>query len=160
MIVVKLEEIENLARKIPIEEILKKFDWKDFEEVVAEIFKRNDFLVKKNFRFKTKKRYEVDIIAIRRNLVFCVDCKRWSGGKYKKSGIRKSVEEQEERTKAIRNILAKNPILRKTLKIEGKPEVRPLLVTLMEEDLIKEKNTFIVPVFKLNSFLLEIENYL
>jgi hypothetical protein len=102
----------------------------------------------------------VDILAIRRNLVFCVDCKRWSGGRYKKSGIKRSVEEQEKRTNLIKNIIDKNPILRKTLKIESNPEVKPLIITLMEEDLTKEKNTFIVPVFKLNSFLLEIENYL
>jgi Holliday junction resolvase-like predicted endonuclease len=158
--VVELEEIENLVRKNPMEEVLKNFDWKDFEEIVAEIFRRYDFIVKKNFRFKTKKRYEVDIIAVRQNLVFCVDCKRWSGGRYKKSGIKKSVEMQEKRTNVIKNILEKNPILRKTLKIEDEPEIKSLLVTLMEEDLVKEKNTFIVPVFKLNSFLLEIENYI
>jgi Holliday junction resolvase-like predicted endonuclease len=158
--VVELEEIESLVRKIPIEEVLENFDWKDFEEIVAEIFRRHDFIVKKNFRFKTKKRHEVDIIAARKNLVFCVDCKKWSGGRYKKSGIKKSVEMQEKRTKAIKNILDKNPILRERLKIENEPKVRPLLVTLMEEDLIKEENTFIVPVFKLNSFLLEIENYI
>jgi Holliday junction resolvase-like predicted endonuclease len=158
--VVELEEIENLVRKNPMEEVLKNFDWKDFEEIVAEIFRRHDFIVKKNFRFKTKKRYEVDIIAVRQNLVFCVDCKRWSGGRYKKSGIKKSVEMQEKRTNVIKNILEKNPILRKTLKIEDEPKIKSLLVTLMEEDLVKEKNTFIVPVFKLNSFLLEIENYI
>jgi Holliday junction resolvase-like predicted endonuclease len=158
--VVKLEEIEDLARKIPIEEILKKFDWKDFEEVVAEIFRRNDFLVKKNFRFKTNKKYEIDILATRRNLVLCVDCKRWSGGRYKKSGIKKSVEEQEKRANEVKNILVKNPILRKTLKIEDVFEVRPLLVTLMEEDSVEERSTFIIPVFNLNSFLIEIENYL
>jgi Holliday junction resolvase-like predicted endonuclease len=156
----KLEEIENLARRIPIEEILKKFDWKDFEEIVAEIFRRNDFLVKNNFRFKTKKRYEVDIIATRSNLVFCVDCKRWSGGRYKKSGIRKSVEEQEKRTEAIKKFLMKNPILRKALNVDEKFKILPLIITLMEEDLAKEKNTFVVPIFKLNSFLLNLENYL
>jgi len=158
--VVELEKIENLAKRAPIEEILENFDWKDFEEIVAEIFRRHDFIVKKNFRFKTKRRYEVDIVAVRQNLVFCVDCKRWSGGRYKKSGIKKSVEMQEKRTEIIKNILDKNPILRKALKIKDKFEVKSLLVTLMEEDLAKEKNTFIVPVFKLNSFLLEIENYI
>jgi Holliday junction resolvase-like predicted endonuclease len=158
--VVELEKIENLAKRAPIEEILENFDWKDFEEIVAEIFRRHDFIVRKNFRFKTKRRYEVDIVAVRQNLVFCVDCKRWSGGRYKKSGIKKSVEMQEKRTEIIKNILDKNPILRKALKIKDKFEVKSLLVTLMEEDLAKEKNTFIVPVFKLNSFLLEIENYI
>jgi hypothetical protein len=158
---IDLEKIKvEVAKGKALEEVLKNFDWKDFEEIVAEIFRRHDFLVKKNFRFKIEKRHEVDILAIRRNLVFCVDCKRWSGGRYKKSGIKRSVEEQEKRTNLIKNIIDKNPILRKTLKIESNPEVKPLIITLMEEDLTKEKNTFIVPVFKLNSFLLEIENYL
>jgi Holliday junction resolvase-like predicted endonuclease len=157
---VELEEIESLARKFSIEDVLEKYDWKEFEKIVAEIFKRNNFSVKKNFRFNLKKKYEVDVLAARGKFVFCVDCKRWSGGRYKKSGIRKSAEEQEKRTEEVKKFLEKNPMLRNVLNVSENFKIYPLIVTLMEEDLIQEKNTFVVPVFKLNSFLLNLESYL
>lgn len=156
---IELKEIEKLARKFPVEEVLKEHDWKEFERIVAEVFKENEFTVKKNFRFKINKKYEIDIIATRGNLILCVDCKKWSGGRYKKSGIKKSAKDQEKRTRMMEKYLKNNPLLMKNLKIEGDFEIRPMIVTLMEEDLIREGNTFIVPFFKLNSFLLEIENF-
>ncbi|MEM5829801.1 MAG: NERD domain-containing protein [Candidatus Aenigmatarchaeota archaeon] len=155
-----LEEIEKLAKEKPIEEVLENFGWKEFEEVVAEIFRRHEFFVRRNFRLKTRKRYEIDIVAVKSNFVFCIDCKRWLGGRYKKSAIKRSAKEQEKRTRVMKRFLEKNPILRESLKIASKFEIIPLILTLMEEDLIKEGNTFIVPLFKLNSFLLEFESYL
>jgi len=156
----ELEEIEKQVRKLPIEEILKKHDWNEFEKIVAEIFKANNFEIKKNFRFKTKKRYEIDILAVKQNLIFCVDCKKWSSGRYKKSGIKIAATKQEKRTRMVRNFLKKNPIAMQMLKIGQTPKFYSLIVTLMEEDIIQEKKTFIVPIFKLNSFLLESERHL
>lgn len=157
---VELDEIEKKARGISLEEILKEHDWREFEKMVGGIFEKNEFKVKRNFRFKTKKRYEIDILATKQNFVFCVDCKKWSGGRYKKSGIKAAVSEQEKRTLLVRNFLKKNPIAMQMLKIDRDTRFYSLIVTLMEEDMFQEKKTFIVPVFKLNSFLLEVEKYL
>jgi Holliday junction resolvase-like predicted endonuclease len=157
---VKLDEIERQLRKVPIEEVLKKFDWKDFEEIVSEIFRNNDFTVKQNFRFRVKKRYEIDVLAIKQNLIFCVDCKKWSAGRYKKSAIKTAVSEQEKRTEMLRKFLENNPIATEMLKIGKNPRFQSLITTLMEEDVIQNKKTLIVPIFKLNSFLLELESYL
>jgi Holliday junction resolvase-like predicted endonuclease len=152
---VELEKIEKLSRKIPIEEVLKEHDWKEFEETVAEIFRRNEFAVKRNFRFKTRKRHEIDVLSVKRDSVICVDCKRWLGGRYKKSQLKKSVKEQEKRVRLLKNFLKRNPIAMQMLKIGPGCKFYPLMVTLMEEEIKKEGNTFIVPIFKLNSFLLE-----
>lgn len=157
---VELGEIEKLARKIPLEEILEKHDWREFENIVAGIFKANGFSVRKNFRFKTKERHEVDVLAVKQNLIFCVDCKKWKGGRYKKSGIKVAVKNQERRTGILRNFLKRNPIAIQILKIGKNLRFCSLIVTLMEEDIIQEEKTFIVPIFKLNSFLLELERYL
>jgi len=159
IIVVELEEIEILAKKMPIEEVLKNFKWKEFEEIVAEIFRAHGFVVKKNFRFKAERRYEIDVLAVRNNLIFCVDCKRWSGGRYKKSRIKMCVAEQEKRVEALKSLLNKEKTLKDCLKVGENFEIKPLLITLMEEDLREEKNTLIVPIFKLNSFLIEAECY-
>jgi len=157
---IELEKLENLARKIPIEEVLRKHDWREFEEIVAEIFRRNEFTVKKNFRFKTRKRHEIDVLSVKGDLAICVDCKRWLGGRHKKAGLKKAVEEQEKRVRLLKNFLKRNPIAMQMLRIEPGCKFYSLIVTLMEEEILQEKNTFIVPIFKLNSFLLELEAYL
>ena len=149
----KLQKGEN------IEDILDKFDWKIFEGVVAEILQENGFNTKQNFRFKTRRRYEIDIIAVKNNKIFCIDCKWWNKGRYKKSGLKNAVINQENRVKELQKFLKKNPIARSVLKITRGYKIYTLLVTLHEEDTIKENNTFVVPVWKLNKFVTEIEQY-
>lgn len=156
-----LEELKTQIMKgKSIEEILKKSDWKNFESVIARIFEENNFLTKLNFRFKTKRRYEIDIIAIRNNKIFCVDCKLWDKGRYKKTSLKYSITTQEKRVKEFRKFLKKNPIARSMLKIESDFTVYPLLITLYEENMIKEKETFVIPAWKLNSFVNELESYI
>lgn len=157
-------ELEKIRKDLlggkTVEEILEKFDWKEFEKTVAEIFERNDFNTKNNFRFKTRNRYQIDIVAIRQNKVFCVDCKQWGRGRYKKSGLKQAVKEQEKRVKELKRFLKKNLIAQKILKIDLDYTFCSLIVTLLEEDLLKENETFVVPVWKLNSFLLDMEKFL
>lgn len=141
-----------------IEDVLEEFDWKKFEEIVEEIFNSNDFKTYRNFRFKTKRQYEIDLIAIGCRRVLCIDCKQWRRGRYKKSGLRPVVEKQRERVKQLLKFLNKNLIAQAKINLEL--EFHPLVVTLLPEELIKESGVFIVPVWKLNSFLVELEKYL
>jgi len=151
---IDLEEIKTEVLKgKPIEEVLEKFDWKKFETTVAEVFRKHNFLVKQNFWFKTRKRYEIDILAIRQNSCLCVDCKEWSRGRYKKTGLKYAVKQLGKRIDEVKKFFKKNPIVSQKLKFY------PILVTLFEEELIKEDKSFIVPVSKLNSFLCEFETY-
>lgn len=142
-----------------IEEIILNFDWKEFENLVAEIFKANGFFVKTNLRFKTVKRYEIDILAVDGEVVFAVDCKEWGRGRYKKSGLKNAVEKQEERVKQLKNFIKSNPIAQKSFRVH-KQEIFPMIVTWLQEDLQKHDHSFIVPVWKLNSFLLHEDNFI
>lgn len=148
----------QLQKDKVIENILEKYDWKKFEGIIAEIFQENGFNTKQNFRFKTRKRYEIDIVAIRNNRIFCVDCKWWGRGRYKKTGLKNAVISQENRVKELQNFLKKNPIAKSLLKVT-KYKIYPLLITLHEEDMVHENETFVVPVWKLNRFITEIEQY-
>lgn len=141
-----------------IEDLLEGFDWRGFEEIIGEILNSNGFKIYRNFRFKTKRRYEIDLVAIGNRRVLCIDCKQWGKGRYKKSGLRNAVEKQRERVKQLLKFLKKNPIAQDKLNL--KYEFHPLIVTLLQEELIKENGVFIVPVWKLNSFLVELEDYL
>jgi Holliday junction resolvase-like predicted endonuclease len=131
--------------------------WKKFEQFVADIFRANEFRVRQNFRFKTSKSYEIDILAIGQRYSFCVDCKQWSGGRYKKGALGIAVSNQQRRVKELKKLLKKNVIARDMLKTG---RLYPLIVTQMEEDLLKEGETWVVPVEKLNSFLLNHEKYI
>lgn len=144
-----------------IEEILEEIDWKEFEELVAEILKKNGFKTHLNFRFKTGERYEIDIIAVKRNLSLVIDCKHWGRGRHKKTGLKYAVEDQEERVGELKNFLEEDPGSQKRLGLSlEKTELIPLIITWLEESLLKYEETFIVPVWKLNHFLLNLSKYI
>jgi len=141
----KLEEIENLIRSgKTVEEVLSLISWKEFEEKVEEIFRIHNFKTIRNFRFKTAKRFEIDIIAEKRDLIFAVDCKQWNKGRYKISALKKAAERNLERVKELQNTL-----------IGRNKKIIPIIITLFDETIYEHDGVFIVPLFKLNSFLLE-----
>ena len=156
----KLEEVEQFLQKgRTIEEFVEKIDWKEFETFVKEIFSANGFKSISNFRFKTSRRFEIDIVASKNNLVFVVDCKEWDKGRYKNSGLMKAAEDQIRRTDEFKKFLMKNPIAKNKLKVNSNPKVVPILVTWYDETISEHQNCFVVPVWKLNSFLISYDFY-
>ncbi len=157
-------ELEEIRKYVfsgkSIEEVLGGFDWKGFEKAVEEVFKSNNFKTCRNFRFKTKRRYEIDLIAIRGDNVFCVDCKEWGRGRYKKTGLKLAISNQKERLKEFLKFMKVNQILQAKLSLNPKFKFCPLIVTLLQEEVIKENDTLVVPIWKLNLFLVDLESYL
>jgi len=159
--IVELEKIrKNVLSGEDIEEVLENFDWKEFEKIVSDIFEINSFRIFRNFRFKTNRRYEIDLIAIKGNKIICVDCKEWGRGRYKKSGLKNAADKQKQRVKEFRKFLRKNPIAKAKFRINKKNQFHPLIITLFQEEIIKKDEVFIVPIWKLNHFLNEMEKYL
>ena len=118
--------------------------WKTFEEIVAEVFQLHGYETDLNFRFKTSRRYEIDVLAVCKDKAIAVDCKRWLGGRYKLSQLKKEAEKHAERSKELANVW----------KDEVK-EVIPIIVTLKEEGIKEWNGVIILPIWKLNTFLLE-----
>ena len=143
-----------------IEKVVGEIDWKEFEKLIAEILKKHDFSVHNNFRFKTDRRFEIDVLAIRNKISLLIDCKQWGRGRYKKTGLKYSVKEQEERAKQLKKFLKNNPIAQAKLKIKKTTKFIPLLVTWFEEEALEHENIFIVPVWKFNEFLLNMSEYI
>ena len=140
-----LEEIKREIEKgKDIEEILKKFSWKSFEQIVEAIFQIHGFKTKRNFRFKTKRRFEIDVLAYKNNYGFCVECKKWNLNWNRKSKIKEACLKNEEKCKELRKIWNWK-----------KFKLQSLVVTLWQEDLKEFSKTKIVSIYKLNSFLLE-----
>lgn len=152
-----LEKVTGqVVRGKAIEDVLGKSDWKNFEAVVGDIFRQNDFRVWNNFRFKTGRRYEIDLVASRSGTVFCVDCKRWSRGRDKTWRLAKAANDQEKRTTALRKFLRSNPIAQGIMKFSECSFVS-VVTTLYEENILKEGKTFVVPAKKLNAFILNFD---
>lgn len=156
-----MSKLENIIRHVlkgeKIEVVTGRFDWREFEQTIGDAFRYNDFTVSNNIRFKLKRRFEIDLIAEKRDVIFCIDCKRWSEGRDKTWSLARAAAEQEVRTKAFRkfsnsnlkNILDENFSDRKYV---------PIIVTLHQENILQEGKTFVVPIGKLNTFLLEHED--
>ncbi len=143
---------ELILKGTAIEDILDGMDWRGFEDICSKILEENGWTTKKNFRFKTKSRHEIDILAARENKVLAIDCKHWGIRPGKKSQLRVAAEKQSKRASELGKIRFLDQV--------KPPEVFPLIITWFEEDIIKEKDVWIVPISKLNGFLLDIESYM
>ncbi len=90
-----------------VERVSGVLDWKEFENIAAIAFERNGYSVARNLRFKhAGRRWEMDIMACRKPIVACADCKHWHHGMYP-SAIKRIVEEQVERTSALAESMPK-----------------------------------------------------
>ena len=64
-----------------LERVSRALGWLEFEEIVARIFEENGYDVKRRFRFQADgRRWEIDILATRRSLIVCAECKHWAKG--------------------------------------------------------------------------------
>ena len=118
--------------------------WQNFERLVAFIFEVNDFQVVIN-KIKTfkRKRRQYDVIARKNERIFLVECKKWAGNRRRLSALKKAIVQHKERTEFYENLTGE--------------ATTPILVTLIEEDIKFYEDLPIVPIFKLNSFINEID---
>ena len=74
-----LEEIQyHVLHGRSIEDVIKDTDWRGFEDICSKILEENGWKFRKNYRFKTERRYEIDILAEKGGNVLLIDCKQWS----------------------------------------------------------------------------------
>ena len=162
--------------KLDIKSISEILNYDGFEALVQEILSKNNYITTKNVRFSDKsnfksktsqKRYEIDIIGIYLKYILLIDAKQWRR-KDSFSSINKAADLQFRRAIALK----KNPeffskLIQKLLGIKTNLQKRlpfiliPMMVTL-EDNTIKINNNQIplVSIYKLNSFLHELQNNL
>ena len=122
---------------VPIEEVSRYIDWKDFEGLVAEILDSKHFDVLRNFRL-TKPTMEIDVVGVRLGIALIIDCKHWK--RLSHSAIETIVVKLLERVKHyISN--AKDVI------------AAPVIVTLNQEETSFISKVPIVPILQLSSFI-------
>ena len=122
---------------VPIEEVSRYIDWKDFEGLVAEILDSKHFDVLRNFRL-TKPTMEIDVVGVRLGIALLIDCKHWK--RLSRSALETIVVKQIERVKHyISN--AKDVI------------AAPVIVTLNQEETSFINRVPIVPILQFSSFI-------
>jgi hypothetical protein len=150
-----------MAEGVDAEKVVQHMTWKDFEGLVAGILERNGYRCIESFRRvgdEEIKGMEIDVIGIKGQKILSVDAKMWGIRKGKSSALKLAAEEQFERTKRLCNQL--DMISQKIGDLEpGNYELTPVLVTWFVEDIQFHEGVPMVPVFKLNSFVLELVRY-
>jgi len=142
-----------------VERVSGFLDWKEFENIAAIAFEQNGYSVMRNLRFKhAGRRWEMDIIACKKPIVACIDCKHWHHGMYP-SAIKRIVEEQVERTSALAEFLPKL-----TEKIEctswNRVKLVPAVLSLTAVRSKFYNKVPIVPVLQLQDFISQLPAYM
>ena len=137
-----MNEFESIKTIEDFQKVSREAIWQDFERLAAFIFAENDFHVKTNkVKTSNKKRRQYDVIARKNSKTFLIECKKWSGNRYRLSALKTAVKKHKERCEFYRNLTDENPI--------------PIIVTLIEEEILIFESVPIVPISRLNSFINE-----
>ncbi len=135
-------EIDDVGDFFEIEKLLNDIDWREFEQIVGKIFEFHEYDVdvSKVVTFENTKR-QYDVTAKCSEYCVVTDCKNWDNKRRIKSGLKKAVEKQIERVEMLDNDI----------------ETFPLIVTSSRNPVEYFSGVPIVPIFKLNRFLLGFE---
>jgi len=139
--------LQALNEGIPIEDLLQRYDWQYFEQIVADILEEYGFTVETNKRFSLDRKFEIDVVADNKTEILCIDCKHWGMRQGKTTPLKYAAIDQNERAYAFKSHFKKNQ------------SVYPIVITLMQENIHIEEGIPIVPIFKLNDFLANFPRY-
>jgi len=119
-----------------LEHISSEARWQYFEKLVAFIFEENGFDAKQNILIKNESfKRQFDVIAKRYGVTYLVECKKWKSRHEKASALRSAVTKHLERCVLYESLHG---------------SCRPLIVTLLEENIDEHDGVLIVPIMKLN----------
>jgi hypothetical protein len=131
-----IEDLETVSRTVI---------WQNFERLAAFIFEKNEFAVTVNtVKTLNRTRRQYDVIARNRDRTFLVECKKWAGSRYRLSALKRAVLQHKERTAFFETVMHENAV--------------PVLVTLIEEEILVYDGVPLVPVLRLDSFIKEPDN--
>lgn len=147
--------VAALSSAADFERVCALLSWAEFEGIVAQAFEANGYRTLRNFRFKQQsKRWEIDVLGVKKPFIICVDCKHWKRG-WRRSAIAKAVEAQTQRTKALSRVL---PAYRQKAKLEQVENTRliPVVMSLTPGPFKFYAGVPIVPVLQVQDFINEL----
>jgi hypothetical protein len=138
------------------ERVSRSLGWLEFEEMVAYTFEENGYEVSRRFRFQAEgRRWEIDVLAVRRPLVVCAECKHWASGLGNMTA-RRIVETHLEKVRVLSESAAE---VAERIKLDegGQVVFVPLALSLQPARNKIYRRIPVVSVFELPSFLDEFE---
>jgi len=144
--------VRTVSLGVDVEAVSGFLGWQEFESIAATVLKINGYAVSQNLRFKNSARkWEIDVVGCRKPLVVCLDCKDWHHG-LSPSAIRRIVEVQLERTKALADALPSVSIGIECAKW-SRAKFVPAILALLPAKFKFYDGVPIVPVLQLQDFL-------
>ncbi|MFW9907180.1 MAG: hypothetical protein ACFFEF_01285 [Candidatus Thorarchaeota archaeon] len=150
-----------IAADANIETVIQHLTWKDFEGFVARILTENEYRCVESFRRRGNRLVEgmeIDVIGVKGFSILSIDAKMWGLRTGKSSTLVEAAKKQAIRTEKL-----SNQIERLSHKIErmkpGVYSLTPIMVTWLVEEIQFCDGVPVVPIFKLNSFLLDLGRY-
>jgi len=137
------------------ERVCTLLSWTEFENIAAQAFEANGYRVINNFHFKLEsKRWEIDILGLKKPLILCVDCKHWKRG-WRKAATAKAVDAQATRTEALAKAL---PNYSQKARIEEweTATLIPIVMSLTPGPYRFYNDVPVVPVLQLQDFINEL----
>lgn len=132
-----IEDLETVSRTVI---------WQNFERLAAFIFEKNEFAVTVNtVKTLNRTRRQYDVIARKRDRTFLVECKKWAGSRYRLSALKRAVLQHKERTAFFETVMHEDAV--------------PVIVTLIEEEILVYEGVPLVPVTRLNAFVGELDRH-
>jgi hypothetical protein len=142
-----------------IERVSRALGWLEFEEMASHAFEENGYEVSRRFRFKANgRRWEVDVLAARRPLVVCAECKRWARG-MSGSSIMRTVEAHVEKVRTLSENLVE---LSKKLGLDDwrRGVVIPIALSLTSVPIAFHRQVPVVSIFQLPRFIADLGGHL
>jgi len=138
-------DFETIGSIGELEGVAEGSVWQHFERLTAFIFEQNGFRVSVGtVKTLNRKRRQYDVIARKNGRTFLVECKRWSGDRYRLSALKRAVVQHRERAGFYNEITQEDAV--------------PVLVTLIEEEIRVFDGVPLVPIHRLNAFISELDS--
>lgn len=142
-----------------VERVALSLDWRDFEELISEYLKANNYLIIKNLRFGVK-RNEVDVIGVNTvsSIAVVVDCKHWSPGYSKRGKLISICREHRRKVEELSNQCSS--LMGMYLPLAKARYLIPVVVTLTDAVHGYFNGVFIVPIYRFNDYIVNINYYM
>jgi Holliday junction resolvase-like predicted endonuclease len=149
--------LQLISAGVDPESVSKTLAWGEFEDLVSRILELCDYFTLRHTIVKNgRKRYEIDVVAAKKPVILCMDCKHWKRS-WLRSAYSEVVKKQVERTRAF-----SLPInLSRKLDVKGWKwaDLFPVVVTLSPTPIIMFNDVPVVSIYKLGGFLREFESH-
>ena len=141
------------------EKISNNLGWKEFEELVARVFRENGYNTRSRYRFQAEgRRWEIDVLATSYPYIVCAECKHYTTG-MGNSTARHIIETHIEKTEVMSKHIGE---LAKKIGVQQWKDsiLVPITLTLKPTKMSFYRRVPSVSVFMLPSFLAEFPGYM